>query len=130
MDEKQEQDNLKLNDPEAMEEIQFSELHVDGDTYTTLLSPKYRNKKPPEIVNKKQVKAFIPGMIRKVFVKEGQHVKKGEKLCSLEAMKMMNEITTSIDGIVKTIHCKAGVNVANHQVLIELEKIEVKKKKR
>lgn len=121
MDEKKEQDNLKLSDPEAIEEVQYSELYVDGDTYTTLLSPKYRNKKPPEIVNKKQVKAFIPGMIRLVFVKPGDKVKAGDKLIILEAMKMLNELRAEFNGTIKTISVKKSDLVTKNQVLLEFK---------
>ena len=39
----------------------------------------------------------------KPFVTVGSKVKKGEKLCIIEAMKVMNEITSPYDGIVKEI---------------------------
>ena len=40
------------------------------------------------------------------YVKEGQQVKKGDVLGLIEAMKMMNEITAPVSGIVKKIHIK------------------------
>ncbi len=42
------------------------------------------------------------------FVKEGDLVKKGQKLCIIEAMKVMNEINAPYDGIVKKILVKEG----------------------
>ena len=39
----------------------------------------------------------------KPFVTVGSHVKKGDKLCIIEAMKVMNEITSPYDGTVKEI---------------------------
>lgn len=42
------------------------------------------------------------------FVKEGDTVKKGQKLCIIEAMKVMNEINAPYDGIVKKILVKEG----------------------
>ena len=39
----------------------------------------------------------------KPFVAVGSKVKKGDKLCIIEAMKVMNEITSPYDGIVKEI---------------------------
>ena len=35
------------------------------------------------------------------YVVSGQHVKKGETICLVEAMKMINEITASCDGVIK-----------------------------
>ncbi len=37
------------------------------------------------------------------FVKQGQRVKKGDTLCIIEAMKMMNEIEAEYDGVVESI---------------------------
>lgn len=44
----------------------------------------------------------------KPFVSVGDKVKKGDKLCIVEAMKVMNEITSSFDGIVKEICLQDG----------------------
>lgn len=42
----------------------------------------------------------------KPFVMVGDKVKKGQKLCIVEAMKVMNEITSPYDGKVLEICCK------------------------
>ena len=42
------------------------------------------------------------------FVKVGDKVKKGEKLCIIEAMKVMNEITAPVSGVIKTIYATNG----------------------
>jgi biotin carboxyl carrier protein len=121
----------EIKEKEPVPAIKYDSLEVyEGAKFKTLLPRSYRERKHWVANDPTIIKSFIPGMIRKVFVKEGQTVKKGEKLCSLEAMKMLNEITTSIDGIVKTVHVKVGVNVANHQMLVELEKVVAKKKQK
>ncbi len=38
------------------------------------------------------------------FVNVGDTVKKGDKLCIIEAMKVMNEITSPYDGVIKEIY--------------------------
>lgn len=38
------------------------------------------------------------------FVKVGSRVNKGDKLCIIEAMKVMNEITAPCDGVVKEVY--------------------------
>jgi biotin carboxyl carrier protein len=45
------------------------------------------------------------------FVKVGDSVKKGDILCIIEAMKLMNEITADQDGII------AEVCVGNEQIV-------------
>ena len=40
------------------------------------------------------------------YVKEGDRVKKGDPLCIVEAMKLMNVIEAEVDGVVEKIFCK------------------------
>ena len=42
------------------------------------------------------------------FVEVGQHVKKDEVLCIIEAMKLMNEITSEYDGEVVSVYVENG----------------------
>lgn len=54
------------------------------------------------------------------FVKVGDRVKKGDILCIIEAMKMMNEITAEADGTVAEIKAENGKIVEFGQVLFLL----------
>lgn len=45
------------------------------------------------------------------FVKVGDSVKRGDVLCIIEAMKLMNEITAEQDGVI------AGIEAANGQIV-------------
>jgi biotin carboxyl carrier protein len=71
-----------------------------------------------------EIYAFIPGTIIDIFVKKGNIVKKGDALCSLHAMKMDNNICSTIDGKVKAINIKKGQNVSKNDVLIEIVSLE------
>ena len=55
------------------------------------------------------------------FVQVGQEVREGQVLCLVEAMKMMNELTSPVDGIVRAIHGRNGELVEFDQVLFEIE---------
>jgi biotin carboxyl carrier protein len=55
-----------------------------------------------------------------IFVKEGNRVKTGAKLCILEAMKMENEITSPKNGTVTHIHIDSGDNVEKGNLLMEI----------
>lgn len=57
------------------------------------------------------VKTPLPGVIVEVSVKEGQAVKKGQKVAVIEAMKMENEIPSEVDGTVTAIHVRQGDSV-------------------
>ena len=52
-----------------------------------------------------------PGVIISVDVKEGQAVKRGQKVAVIEAMKMENEILAECDGTISAIHVKQGDSV-------------------
>jgi oxaloacetate decarboxylase alpha subunit len=56
------------------------------------------------------------------FSKEGQKVKKGDTLCIVEAMKLMNEITSPITGVVKSILIENAELLEKDQVMFYLEK--------
>jgi acetyl-CoA carboxylase biotin carboxyl carrier protein len=51
------------------------------------------------------------------FIEIGKPVKKGQVLCIIEAMKIMNEITAHADGVIKEIHVKNGDIIQYDQVL-------------
>jgi oxaloacetate decarboxylase alpha subunit len=57
------------------------------------------------------------------FVEEGDAVGPGSTLCILEAMKLMNEVKSEIEGIVRKIHVGNGEPVEYGQLLFELEPI-------
>ena len=68
------------------------------------------------------VKENAPAASAPETVKEGQKVSKGETLCILEAMKMMNELTAPYDLIVRRILGVNGEMAEYNQVLFEVEK--------
>jgi acetyl-CoA carboxylase biotin carboxyl carrier protein len=55
------------------------------------------------------------------FVEEGDHVRKGQPLCIIEAMKMMNEIEAEFGGRVVRILCDNAQPVEYGQPLLILE---------
>lgn len=63
----------------------------------------------------------MPGKIVDIRCKEGDIVKKGKILLSLEAMKMENEIHTPFSIKVTKILVKAADSVTEKQLLIEFE---------
>ncbi|MEZ6047668.1 MAG: pyruvate carboxylase subunit B [Planctomycetaceae bacterium] len=71
--------------------------------------------------NPEHVGAAMPGMVVSIPVKEGDWVEKGDKLLSLEAMKMETNITAEKDGRVKVILVKTGSQVDTGDLLMEIE---------
>lgn len=52
------------------------------------------------------------------FVSVGKKVKKGQTVCIIEAMKIMNEIASPYDGVIEKIELKSGSVVGFDQVLM------------
>ncbi len=52
----------------------------------------------------------MPGKVIEVRVKEGDRVRKGDVLLVLEAMKMRNELTSPVDGVVRGLAVSPGAN--------------------
>lgn len=57
------------------------------------------------------IKSPLPGIIISVDVKEGQAVKRGQKVAVIEAMKMENDILAECDGTVTAVHARKGDSV-------------------
>ena len=57
----------------------------------------------------------------KPFVSVGKKIKKGDTVMIIEAMKTMNHVPSSLDGVVKKICVEDGQPVEYDQVLIILE---------
>ncbi len=55
------------------------------------------------------------------FVKEGDSVKKGDPLCIIEAMKIMNEIEAEDNGVIQKIFIESGQAVEFNQPLFIIE---------
>ncbi len=109
------------------------EVTVDGETFAVEINdpnssamPQFTGRKRKEstkvsAVESGSILAPIPGMIVEYKVKAGDKVKAGETLVVLEAMKMMNNIDSSVDGTVKEIKFESGDNVTKGDVLLILE---------
>jgi biotin carboxyl carrier protein len=67
----------------------------------------------------KVLMAPIPGTIVSIAVKEGDNVKAGQEICSLEAMKMKNAIRANHSGTIARILINSGDRVNQGQPLVE-----------
>ena len=96
------------------EQIEISEIKSNDDN--------------SEIEDYKPVKSPIIGTAylapepgAKPFVEVGKKIKKGETVMIVEAMKTMNHVPSSHDGIVKKISVEDGQPVEYDQILILVE---------
>ena len=116
----------------------LAEVEVNGSTYQVEVNREMKPSKTPILVRPEpavpksshkfkkkisgsfEVKTPLPGNIMQVFVKEGDEVKKGDKLVMYEAMKMENTIYAEKEGQVVKIRVKPGDNILEGDVLIEM----------
>lgn len=112
-------------------------LEVNGKPYDVEIHRELKQVKTPIIVRspikesskdiekktggaKTEIKSPLPGVIVKIFVSKGEEVKKNQKLFSLEAMKMENEIKAERDGIIESIKAIPGQSVLQEEVVMEM----------
>lgn len=55
------------------------------------------------------------------FVEEGDEVEKNQVLCIIEAMKLMNEIESDVDGVIKEIFVENGKPIEYGQKLMSIQ---------
>lgn len=103
------------------------ELAIDGVSYSYEVSDELQ-----DLINQMGLTAFantkmdtvtspMPGLVLDIKVTSGDHVKEGDALLILEAMKMENVIKASGEGVVKHVTVSGGQAVDKGQVLIEME---------
>jgi 3-methylcrotonyl-CoA carboxylase alpha subunit len=106
--------NLRIDEPnpllllnEGGQTYELSRWRVDGSAHGpassgTILSP-------------------MPGRIIAVDVTQGQSVTKGQKLLTLEAMKMEHSLVAPFDGTVEELNAETGAQVQVEAVLVRIE---------
>ena len=68
----------------------------------------------------------MPGKVTAVEVAQGEKVSKGQRLLTLEAMKMEHGLTAPFDGVVAELSAEAGAQVGEGAVLARIEQQETK----
>ena len=66
----------------------------------------------------------MPGKVIAVDVAAGDKVTKGQKLLTLEAMKMEHSLTAPFDGVVAELNASAGAQVQVEALLAKIEKVD------
>ena len=89
------------------------EKSVDADDFSNL-----------DIISSPMVGTFYrkPAPDKEPFVQVGQKISKGDTVCIIEAMKMMNQVKSEFDGTVISIDIEDGEPVEFNQTLISIER--------
>jgi biotin carboxyl carrier protein len=105
-------------------ELKRYQIQIDGRTYQVQISDvvdqqiQKMNLKSKKSNQLKELRAPMPGLVRQVNVKMGDHVYSGDSLFILEAMKMENVLKSPVNGLVSEIFVKPGESVEKNQILL------------
>ena len=105
----------------SKENMQFEDFMVDETTFKTLLTTKYKKRKPWLPHDNRKITAFLPGTVTHVFVNKGDQVKAGQVVAKFEAMKMINNVQASLSGKIKEVYMKEGDKFPKGFVFMEFE---------
>ena len=106
-------------------------ITVDGETHTVKIE---RGVGPSKIVRSRRgrpgsqnessgsIVSSIPGKVVSIDVKVGDIVEKGQTILILEAMKMQNEISSPVSGVVEDIFVDEGRSVESNFELASVSK--------
>ncbi len=118
------------------------EMEVNGSAYSVEVDKTIQPVKTPKLVRARAVpstdttpsegtgtkvskgvgtiKAPLPGMVIGIHCKVGDKISMGQKLITLEAMKMENNIDSDKEGTITAIRVNQGQSVMEGDVMIEI----------
>lgn len=96
-------------------------LHVGGETY---LFERDHAERRERGASGSDVRAPMPGVVTRVFVREGQEVTAGDPLYIVEAMKIETVIRAPAAGRVERIHITPGTQIEGGAIVIEVKSLE------
>ena len=67
----------------------------------------------------------MSALVTKIYVTEGQHVKKDDTLLDVETDKVVLEIVAMANGVVTKININEGEQVSSNQVVMQFEYDEI-----
>ena len=114
--------------PYTVPPVSPQSAHVQGSSLNSEPSDQTKKASKPNNKNLKEIRSPFVGTFYAApapgsdnFVQVGQKVKKGDTLCIVEAMKLMNEIEAEKDGIIAEILVENEEPVEYDQVLFLME---------
>ncbi|MDD3131954.1 MAG: acetyl-CoA carboxylase biotin carboxyl carrier protein subunit, partial [Bacteroidales bacterium] len=114
--------NVELIEKNDHRHFNVNTLYHSYDVEIIDAETKYkRNRSKEELDDIRNISSPMPGKIVKIPVKVGDHVKAGDTVVIVSAMKMESEYKVQKDRVVRKINVKEGDIVEGNQVLIVVE---------
>ena len=119
-------DGTKINAKKENENVVTTQVPVEvisDKTVEVKNANSTDNKEDGNIVKSPMVGTFYikPSPTANPYVEIGKHVNKGDILCIIEAMKLMNEIESEYDGEIAEIYVKDGEAVEYGKPLFRIK---------
>lgn len=123
---------FKYKDQDSEIELDFSENNESGwATQQSTLESQYSNDSN-QVQSVEQFKAVKAPMVGTFFlqdekeltnplIKVGDTIKQGDTIGYIEAMKVMNEVTSEVDGVIDEILVTHGSNVEYNQAIVKVK---------
>jgi pyruvate carboxylase subunit B len=112
---------VTVNGEDVFMAFQGNMVTVDGKVYRVAIKPQDGAKESATTSTESgavtEVKSQMPGAVYKQMVHVGDHVRAGEGILILEAMKMEMEVASPVDGTIEEVRFAVGDQVATGQVL-------------
>jgi 3-methylcrotonyl-CoA carboxylase alpha subunit len=127
---------IRLTDGKREYEVQFAEIAPNDSLYVTVEDDGYlvsedgntfvlREARPESVLagaaGDNVIIAPMPGKVTSVDVSAGEAVTKGQRLLTLEAMKMEHAMVAPFNGVVAELNVAAGAQVQVEAVLARVE---------
>lgn len=131
----QESDLNEIEVKEGEESVRINRKKGDVEIPQQTVAPRVQSKEIVENVHEPEENlSFIqspmvgtfyrsPAPGKPPFVEIGQRVKKGDTVCIIEAMKMMNQVKSEFDGKIVDIKVENGQPVEFNESLVSIETI-------
>ena len=131
----QESDLNEIEVKEGEESVRINRKKSDVEIPQQIVAPQVQSKEIVENVDEPEENlSFIqspmvgtfyrsPAPGKPPFVEIGQRVKKGDTVCIIEAMKMMNQVKSEFDGKIVDIKVENGQPVEFNESLVSIETI-------
>ncbi len=136
--ERDEEVNIEIEEGKTLilKYLTFSDPHPDGkrtvffelngqprdvNVVDLSLDTEMQKRLKADPVDPRHVGASMPGMVVSIAVRPGDSVAKGDKIMSVEAMKMESTLYAERDGKVAEVHVKPGSQVETGDLLLTFE---------
>jgi biotin carboxyl carrier protein len=112
---------MENNEDKEKDKPHFKTFVFEEAKYKTLFTSKFENRVKWEKPNENKIYSLLPGTLKKLAVKKGDKVEKGDVLLVYEAMKMMNSIKAHQKGVIKEVYVALGDKFPKNTLLLEFK---------